>query len=61
MKRAAMKTEFEIELDRQVDERIGLMQQEDYVFPRSLSRIDWVLIVAIPVISLVLLAVGPAL
>ncbi|WP_156411860.1 hypothetical protein [Hugonella massiliensis] len=49
---------FEQELDREVDERLALMEEPGYQFPAPLGRIDWVLIAVIPAVSLLLLVVG---
>lgn len=50
--------DFETELQREVAERLALMETPSYEYPRPLGRIDWMFIVAIPIISLCLLVIG---
>lgn len=50
--------DFEQELQREVAERLALMEDPAYEFPKPLGRVDWALIIAIPIISLCLLVIG---
>ncbi len=50
--------DFNAELQREVTERLALMESPGYEYPKALGRVDWALIVAIPIISLCLLIVG---
>lgn len=50
--------DFEEELQREVAERLTLMETPGYEYPKPLGRVDWALIVAIPIISLCLLVIG---
>lgn len=50
--------DFEKELETQVRERLAIMEEPGYEFPKALDRLDWSLIIAIPVVSLVLLVLG---
>lgn len=54
----ANNAEFEAELQKEIEERLSIMQEPDYVFPEALSKVDWAFIVAIPVISIIALVVG---
>ncbi|WP_283170291.1 hypothetical protein [Curtanaerobium respiraculi] len=49
---------FEEELDREVRERLAIMEESGYEFPRALGKVDWALIVACPIVSLILLVIG---
>lgn len=52
------KESFEAELQQEVAERLALMEEPGYEYPRQLGRVDWALIVAIPIVSLCLLVIG---
>lgn len=51
-------TDFDSELESEVHERLALMEEPGYVYPKALGRVDWALIVACPIVSIVLLIIG---
>ena len=50
--------DFERQLDAEVNERLALMEEPGYEFPKALNKLDWMLITAIPIVSVALLAIG---
>lgn len=52
------KEDLEEELQKEVEERIALMEDPSYEFPKPITKTDWTFIVAIPIVSLILLIVG---
>lgn len=50
--------DFERELDAEINERLALMEEPGYQFPKALNKVDWALIVAIPIVSVALLVIG---
>lgn len=50
--------DIEEELQKEVEERIALMEKPGYEFPKTLTKTDWTCIIAIPIVSLALLIVG---
>ena len=49
---------FERQLDAEVNERLALMEEPGYEFPKALNKLDWTLITIIPIASIVLLVIG---
>ena len=49
---------FNKELAQEIDERLALMEEPGYEFPKALNRLDWTLIIVIPIVSLILLIIG---
>ncbi len=49
---------FERELDAEINERLALMEEPGYQFPKALNKVDWALIIAIPIVSVALLVIG---
>ncbi len=50
--------DFDAELEAQVQERLALMEDPNYEYPKALGRIDWVLITVCPILCLILLIIG---
>lgn len=50
--------DFERELDAEINERLALMEESGYQFPKALNKVDWALIIAIPIVSVALLVIG---
>lgn len=50
--------DIDAELEKEVAERIALMEDPSYEFPAALTKADWALIVTIPIVSLILLVIG---
>lgn len=50
--------EFDQELSAQVAERLAIMEDPHYEYPKALGRIDWVLITVCPIVCLALLIIG---
>ena len=50
--------DFERELDAEINERLALMEEPGYQFPKALNKVDWALIIAIPIVSVALLVIG---
>jgi hypothetical protein len=49
---------FEHDLDREVNERLALMEEPGYEYPETLNKLDWTLIAVIPIVSVALLVIG---
>ncbi len=50
--------EFEKELEAEVSERLAIMEDPHYEYPKALGKIDWILITACPIVCLGLLVLG---
>lgn len=49
---------FEEDLEREVGNRIALMEDPSYEFPEAVTKADWAWIVAVPIVCFVLLVIG---
>lgn len=55
---AAADEDFDRELSAQVAERLALMEDPHYEYPKALGKIDWILITVCPILCLILLVIG---
>lgn len=50
--------EFDRELSAQVAERLAIMEDPTYEYPKALGKVDWILITVCPIVCLGLLILG---
>lgn len=50
--------DFDRELDAQVAERLAIMEDPGYEYPKALGKLDWFLITVCPIVCLGLLILG---
>lgn len=54
----SIEDDFERELSAEVAERLALMEDPHYEYPKALGKLDWALITICPIVCLVLLVIG---
>lgn len=50
--------QFDRELSAQVAERLAIMEDPNYEYPKALGKVDWVLITVCPIVCVGLLVLG---
>ncbi len=52
------KTEFEIEMDQEIERRLQIMEEPGYNFGEKFSRANWISAIAVIIFSIILIAIG---